>query len=235
MCFCVDFGTNLAPKMCLSWEPFWKKKKYFRRFFGYANWIPILYRFWNQNLMVSSSIVCCFFGVSFTCVAFRVIFANVRFTSVKHRLVRSSDDIFFSFFVHVLLGYVCMHVPMDLGSILGRILARIWDDFTRNVGILWIEKTNKKNHEKIMEKCSQKAPNLAPEEWKAKALFAIFSCLGHPWEPTWCQDLPQEALGAVLGRFWDRFGHILGAFWKHFRQRFGRVCMYLGIVCLNFV
>ena len=36
---------------------------------------------------------CCFFGVSFTCLAFRVNFANVRFTPVKRRLVRSSDVI----------------------------------------------------------------------------------------------------------------------------------------------
>ena len=86
----------------------------------------------------------------------------------------------------------------------------------------------------MFQKCSQKAPNLAPEEGKAKPLFASYSCLGHLWEPTWCQDLSQEALGAVLGRFWDRFGHIYGAFWMHFRERFGIVWLYLYFLCLNF-
>ena len=124
---------------------------------------------------------------------------------------------------------------MDLGSILGRILGRFWDDFTRNVGFFRVEKTNKKLHKKIKEKCSQKAPNLAPEEGNPKALFGTFSCLGHPWEPTWYQDLSQDALRAVLRRFWDRFGHILRAFWMYFRERFGIVWMYLGIVFLNFI
>ena len=34
---------------------------------------------------------CCFFGMSFTCVAFRVNFANVRCTLVKRRFVGSCD------------------------------------------------------------------------------------------------------------------------------------------------
>ena len=34
---------------------------------------------------------CCFFGMSFTCLAFRVNFANVRFTAVKRRFVGSCD------------------------------------------------------------------------------------------------------------------------------------------------
>ncbi len=45
----------------------------------------------GQKFNVFSLIVGCFFGVSFTCVAFRVNFANVRFTKVKRRFVRSSD------------------------------------------------------------------------------------------------------------------------------------------------
>ena len=94
---------------------------------------------------------------------------------------------------------------------------------------------NKKIHEKIIGKRSQNDANLAPEEGNPKAFFASFSCLGHPWEPTWCQDLSQEALGAVLGRFWDRFGHILEAFRMHFRERFGIVWLYLYFLCLNFV
>ena len=59
---------------------------------------------------------------------------------------------FFTFFVHILLGYFCMDVPMDLESILGRILGMIWNDFSRNVRFLGVGKTNKKLHEKIMEK-----------------------------------------------------------------------------------
>ena len=43
--------------------------------------------------MVFSLIFECFFGPSFTCLLFRVIFANVRFTTVKRRFVRSSDVI----------------------------------------------------------------------------------------------------------------------------------------------
>ena len=69
---------------------------------------------------------CCFFGVSFTCVAFRVIFANVRFTLVKHRLVRSSDDIkyisfynFRTYFARLFLHACCNgfgdHFGKDLG------------------------------------------------------------------------------------------------------------------------
>ena len=101
---------------------------------------------------------------------------------------------------------------MDLETILGRIWGRFWYDFSRNVGFLGGEKMNKKVHEKIVQKCSQNAPNLAPEEGKAKAVFASYSCLGHLWEPTWCQDLSQDALGSVLGWFWERFGHISKAF-----------------------
>ena len=80
--------------------------------------------------MVFSLIFCCFFGVSFTCVAFRVIFANVRFTSVKPRFVRSSDDIkyvifyifrtyFACLFLHAFSNRFGMHFGEDLGSVLG--------------------------------------------------------------------------------------------------------------------
>ena len=76
--------------------------------------------------MVFSKIFCWFFGVSFTCVAFRVTFANVRFTMVKHRLVRSSDDIkcisFYIFrtyfawvFLHACSNGFGEHFGKDLG------------------------------------------------------------------------------------------------------------------------
>ena len=78
--------------------------------------------------MVFSLIFCCFFGVSFTCVAFRVNFANVRFTMRKRRFLRSSDVTTYISFVIFLLVFACLfciHFPMDLGTILGR----IWADF----------------------------------------------------------------------------------------------------------
>ena len=76
--------------------------------------------------MVFSSIFGCFFAVSLTCVAHRVIFANVRFTSVKHRLVRSSDDIkyiifynfrtyFASLFLHAFSNGFGEHFGKDFG------------------------------------------------------------------------------------------------------------------------
>ena len=51
---------------------------------------------------------CCFFGVSFTCVAFRVNFANVRFTMVKRRFVRSSDVTKYISFVIFRLVSACL-------------------------------------------------------------------------------------------------------------------------------
>ena len=73
--------------------------------------------------------------MSFTCVAFRVNFANVRFIEVKRGFVRSSDvtkyisfDIFECFF----LTYFCMHFRKDLGTILGGIWGRIWSEFLGN-------------------------------------------------------------------------------------------------------
>ena len=61
----------------------------------------------------------CFLGVSFTCVAFRVNFANVRFTEVKRRFVRSSDVtkyIVFSYlFLHTSSNGFGDHFGRDLG------------------------------------------------------------------------------------------------------------------------
>ena len=105
---------------------------------GYTSWSPLLYRFWNPILFVFITF-CCFFGMSFTCLAFRVNFANVRFTSVKRRFLRSSDVtkyISFVTFQLVSAVYFCMHFPMDLGTILARIWGRIWGDFSRNAGFL---------------------------------------------------------------------------------------------------
>ena len=46
--------------------------------------------------------------MSFTCVAFRVIFANVRFTLVKPRFVRSSDDIKYVIFFIFRTYFACL-------------------------------------------------------------------------------------------------------------------------------
>ena len=51
---------------------------------------------------------CCFFGVFFTCVAFRVNFANVRFTSVKRTFVRSRDVTNYISFVICRLVSACL-------------------------------------------------------------------------------------------------------------------------------
>ena len=46
--------------------------------------------------------------MSFTCVAFLVNFANVRFTKVKRRLVRSSDVTKYISFVIFRLVFACL-------------------------------------------------------------------------------------------------------------------------------
>ena len=51
---------------------------------------------------------CCFFGVSFTCLAFRVNFANVRFTTVKHRFVGSCDVTKYISLVIFRLVFACL-------------------------------------------------------------------------------------------------------------------------------
>ena len=53
----------------------------------------------------------CFLGVSFTCVAFRVDFANVRFIEVKRGFVRSSDVTKYISFVifRVIFSYLFLH------------------------------------------------------------------------------------------------------------------------------
>ena len=79
--------------------------------------------------------------MSFRYLVFRLSFANVRFTSVKRRFVRSSDVIkyfFFETFWIFVLRYFSMHFLMDLGTVLGRIWGRIWVDFRRNVGFLGV-------------------------------------------------------------------------------------------------
>ena len=79
--------------------------------------------------MVFSLIFCWFFGVSFTCVAFRVNFANVCFTSVKLRFVRNSDDLKYVIFLIFRTYFACLflhafskgfgeHFGKDLGYVL---------------------------------------------------------------------------------------------------------------------
>ena len=46
--------------------------------------------------------------MSFTCVAFRVNFANVRFTMLERRFVRSSDVTKYISFVIFLLVFACL-------------------------------------------------------------------------------------------------------------------------------
>ena len=80
--------------------------------------------------MVFSWIFCWFFGVSFTCVVIRVNFANVRFTLVKRRFLRSSDVTKYISFVTFQLVSSCLflhafsngfgdHFGKDLGQDLG--------------------------------------------------------------------------------------------------------------------
>ena len=133
--------------------------------------------------------------MSFTGVAFRVIFANVRFTPVKHRLVRSSDDI------HILLGYFCMHVSMDLGSILGRILGRIWDDFTSNVGFLKVEKTNNS----YIKKSSKNYPKKLQTWRRRRATRRPFSELFRAWVTLGSQHGAKTCPKRLLGLSWDDF------------------------------
>ena len=83
-----------------SWELFLEKKLFSSIFWVYkldSEFCIVLgsksNRFFNDFLL--------FFLMFFTCVAFRVIFANVCCSLVKHRFVRSSDDmqyIIFHFF-----------------------------------------------------------------------------------------------------------------------------------------
>ena len=58
--------------------------------------------------MVFFIIFCCYFGVSFTCLAFRVNFANVRFTSVKRRFVGSCDVTKYISLVIFRLVFACL-------------------------------------------------------------------------------------------------------------------------------
>ena len=79
-----------------------EEKNYFGIFLGYTSWSPILYRFWEQILMFFSLFFGCFLGVSFTCVAFRVNFAKVRFTDVKRGFASIYDDEVLMIFVNFL-------------------------------------------------------------------------------------------------------------------------------------
>ena len=80
-------------------------------FLGAQSWRPILHGFWHQNSMVFSLIFGCFFGVSLTCLAFRVIFVNVRFTLVKRRFVRGSVVTKYIRFIifRILFSYLFLH------------------------------------------------------------------------------------------------------------------------------
>ena len=91
-----------------SWDAFLVKNILFGRFFGYTSWSSILYRFWEQLLIVFSLFFGCFLGVSFTCVAFRVNFANVRFTQVKRRFVGSCDVTKYISLVIFRLVFACL-------------------------------------------------------------------------------------------------------------------------------
>ena len=121
-------GSLLGPifgRKKLFWDIFWVYKLE-------SDFVPIL----GSNFNVFSLFFGCFLGVSFTCVAFRVDFANVRFIEVKRGFVRSSDVtkyISFVIFGWFFLTYFCMHFRMDLGTILGGIWGRIWSDFSGNL------------------------------------------------------------------------------------------------------
>ena len=62
-------------------------------------------------------------------------------------------------------------------------------------------------------------PNFVPKEGKTEPLWGYFSCLGHSWEPTWCQALSQEPLGLPKPEFsmilYPLFRH-LGMFFNCF-------------------
>ena len=55
-----------------------------------------------------SSLFLVFVGVSFTCLAFRVNFANVRFTTVKHRFAGSCDVTKYISLVIFRLVFACL-------------------------------------------------------------------------------------------------------------------------------
>ena len=61
--------------------------------------------------------------MSFACVAFRVNFANVRFTDVKRGFASIYDvEVLLNFidFLQVFLFRFCMYVSIDLGAVFGR-------------------------------------------------------------------------------------------------------------------
>ena len=58
--------------------------------------------------MVFASFFVVFVGMSFTCVAFRVNFANVRFTPIKRRFVGSSDVTKYISLVIFRLVFACL-------------------------------------------------------------------------------------------------------------------------------
>ena len=109
-----------------------------------------------------------------------------------------------TFFVHILLGYFCMHVPMDLGRILVRIWGRFWDDFSRNVELLRGEKMNKK----YMKKSSRNAPEMLPTWRRRTEIRKLFSHLIHVWGTFGTQHGAKTCPKRLLGLSWDGFGTV---------------------------
>ena len=95
---------------------------------------------------------------------------------------------------------------MDLGSILGRIWGRIWNHFTRNVGFLGGDKTNKKINEKNMENAPKKLPT-----WRRRReTRRPFSYIFRAWGTLGSQHGTKTCPKRLLGLSWDGFGIVLG-------------------------
>ena len=151
-----------------------------------------MYRFSNKKLTVFLLFFGCFLGLSLTCVAFRVNFANVRFTGVQRGFVRSTDVtkyMSFIFFEYFYLAYFCFIFEWIWGP--------FWNGFVVGSGMIFLESQIFK-------------------------VVNFLSNIGTIWEwifePTWGRlGTSWDVLGGswgVLGASWECLGGVFWASWE---------------------
>ena len=109
-----------------------------------------------------------------------------------------------------------MHVPMDLGTILGGIWDRIWNDFLRNhcfLGVLIFYQFFKRFWNGFWSQLGVVLGRLG-------RLGRLLGCLGRVLGVSLGRLLGVLGASWLWGWSWDRFWTILGPFWERFGMVF---------------
>ena len=178
-----------------------------------------------------------FLALVFTCVAFRVILANVRFPKRKPMFLRSSDvkDNIKTVIFHTLFIYFLKTVfSMDFKLILGRFSGQIWKDF--------LEMLDFQGCQFFIKICIDFGVALGAN------LASSWEVLGRPgrllnfsyeekilFSEIWWLYKSRRDFATVLGPFWDhfgtRFGTVFTSCWNQFGTIFGSLLGPFGDGC----